>query len=1016
MPTLTAYPDANVETTSVDGGASHELSAGSGITWANLIAAVGSASQDSSSGSQLVAWTCDTVTDRYRKLERSIFLFDTSALPDDASIVSAVFSVYGYTKVNEGSWADVKLNVYSSAPASNVALVGGDFDSLGATKLCDTDVTYTNFDATGYNDFILNATGLALISKIGITKLGLREVTYDVGGSTPTWGSGDRLILNGYFADKSGSQYHPKLVITYDRTWVVSTSYAEDDEIEPAIANGTVYTCTTAGTSGSYEPPWIFGTVTDNTVVWEARAKMAVIDENEVTINSIRYPIIGKVRPILSSNFAEKQVIGEYTKASNPNIDSWVIGDQRGGILAEEMDEARQSDRAWWSTCNLGFLGHILLPPLATTVTLPTAVLPNNDMETDTNAWVGGAQSAVQEQADSYSWAATAGVSPYMDIPWDDSYQSTEYVFTCHVWAAEADKCKITIDDGVDTTDSTIDHPGTSGWVELTATKTLAANATRLRLILNNAAGGATAYFDTADINPMPTELTRVKHFAHFNNGLYCAMGSILAKLDADGNEFVKVKEMGDVITDLIPSGNQLFIYLGDLSEYWLMGTDDATFSMTNAVNATYGLTWDSKLWKINSAGALYYCAAPATITPTWVANGNLAKEGLADGDVQSLFIYRSAAGSPIIYAGTKLGLYAHSYAALAADASWVATELAMPQHTTAGKGVVHWRDRSYTSAGLDVLAYQTGQAGTTITSVGLDRDDGLPTLRGGEIVKFIKGYNEFFALVDSTYEGATSRSTVMAYDGKGWQCWWKAGSNNLRMDSGIVSSVYDYRLWFNAGTSVYYIPLQRNLRNPKKVSTFAYHTAGIHITPWFDANWVGQKLALQLKVFCKDVTANETVLVEYRIDHIEVDLTTGWNTLGTIVAVGNEVETTYTFGSSLGTNFKAIQFRFTLGRDAGGSNPEYDSPDVQYVVLEYQKIIKPTWNWAFTVDCTKEYNGRTANQMLDAIVTAAELETLIPFVFKDTTFYTRVKSVEGERLSGDGRKGTYNIIVSKPV
>jgi len=298
-----------------------------------------------------------------------------------------------------------------------------------------------------------------------------------------------------------------------------------------------------------------------------------------------------------------------------------------------------------------------------------------------------------------------------------------------------------------------------------------------------------------------------------------------------------------------------------------------------------------------------------------------------------------------------------------------------------------------------------------------LDKDDGLPQLYGGEVVKFIKGYNEFFALVNSTYEGTTSYSSVMANDGKGWQSWWTDGTVNEAMHTGIVSSVVAHRLWFTAGTAVYWIALQKNIRNPKKVSTFAYSTGGIHITPWFDANWVGQKLALQFKIFCKDTTATESVLVQYRIDHATTAVATTWTTLGTVVAAGDGVETTYTFGSSLGTNFKAIQFKFTLARtNATPATDKLKSPDVQYAVLEYQKIIKPTWGWAFTIDCNKEYNGRTPNQMLDAVVTAAELEVLTPFLYKDTTYYVRVKSVEGERLTGDGRKGTYNVLVHKPI
>lgn len=745
---------------------------------------------------------------------------------------------------------------------------------------------------------------------------------------------------------------------------------------------------------------------------------MAVIRDNEIELNSIKYPITDKVRPILSAKFAEKMVVGDYTKASNPEVDSWVIQDQRGGILMEEMDETRDADRSHWSTCNLGFKGHIVLPRLATAVTIPAPQWTSPTGCTLTVDWDDEENTYDESTA---SIAITPGGAPIADGAYSNWLELT-------IASTNIDGVRIYSERAGATRDFVIEifygdayheiYDGTlteSAWNVIHTTTTRA--VTKIRIKIENNTGGA----EQEKINEVDflnraggAAITPVA-FANFNSQLYLAAGAWLLKLNAAGDGFlvrIPVGGFGGTITDIIPSvGNNLYIFMGDAVDYWYMSTAEV-FTQTDETAATYGVAWDSKLFKIDSAGSMSYAAIPNHANPDWTDDGDLADEGLADNDVQSLFLYRDASGNPIIYAGTKLGLYAHSFG----NDKWIATELAMPQHDTAGKGTVHWRDKSYTSAGLDVLAYQTGQAGTSIVSVGLDRDDGLPQLRGGEIVKFIKGYNEFFALVDSTYEGETSRSTVMAYDGKGWQCWWKAGSNNLHMYTGIVSTKVAHRLWFGCGTSLYYIPLQKNLRNPKKVSTFAYDTAGVHITPWFDANWVGTKLALQLKVFCKDVTANETVLVDYRIDHIEVDLTTGWDNLGTIVAAGNEVETTYTFGTNLGTNFKAIQFRFTLGRDAEGANPEYDSPDIQYAVLEYQKIIKPTWGWAFTIDCTKPYDGRTANQMLDAVVTAAELEVLTPFLYKDTTYYVRVKSVEGERLSGDGRKGTYNVTVLKPI
>ena len=89
---------------------------------------------------------------------------------------------------------------------------------------------------------------------------------------------------------------------------------------------------------------------------------------------------------------------------------------------------------------------------------------------------------------------------------------------------------------------------------------------------------------------------------------------------------------------------------------------------------------------------------------------------------------------------------------------------------------------------------------------------------RSGEIAKFIKGYDEFFALIDSTFEGATSRSQVVSYDGKGWRTWWEATADNKNMYSGIVTSVNKHQLLFSTTDGVYSIPLYRTSPNPKKL------------------------------------------------------------------------------------------------------------------------------------------------------------------------------------------------------
>jgi hypothetical protein len=147
---------------------------------------------------------------------------------------------------------------------------------------------------------------------------------------------------------------------------------------------------------------------------------------------------------------------------------------------------------------------------------------------------------------------------------------------------------------------------------------------------------------------------------------------------------------------------------------------------------------------------------------------------------------------------------------------------------------------------------------------------------------------------------------------------------------------------------------------------------------------------------------------VKYRLDHTYTDLASGWSTSMGTVAAG---ETTFNFGSSLGVAFNAIQFRFDL---AGSSA----TPDIQWAKLKYLKLLPAMWGWTISIDCTKEYEGRAPSQLVEALVTAVETETLVPFIFSvdsskaPETKYVKVKSIIGLSPTGENKEGQYTIQV----
>lgn len=231
----TFYPDANPETSSVDG---HAYTGPAGeSSWSTFVARAGNAAVDNAAIIEALYIQSEATSPQWRYLYRSIFLFDTSSLPDDATISAATLSLYGQGK-SDALGITPNVNVYSSNPASNTALAAADFSSLGATAFCGSAITYAGWNTSGYNDFTLNASGIAAINKSGVSKFGARNANYDAAVATPSWSSNKISSMEVYCAEQ-GSGYKPKLVVTYDES-VDKTSAETGSGLEVSLATAAL--------------------------------------------------------------------------------------------------------------------------------------------------------------------------------------------------------------------------------------------------------------------------------------------------------------------------------------------------------------------------------------------------------------------------------------------------------------------------------------------------------------------------------------------------------------------------------------------------------------------------------------------------------------------------------------------------------------------------------------------------------------------------------------------------------
>ena len=136
---------------------------------------------------------------------RGGLFFDTSSLPDDATITSATLSLYGS---DYQSGTDFDITVVDGSVLED-PMVNSDYGDLLHQATGGGTFNTAGFSTSGYNDIALNAAGISWISKTGTTKFGLRS-SRDISATPPTGPEHVRI-----WANEQGEGYRPKLVVTY---------------------------------------------------------------------------------------------------------------------------------------------------------------------------------------------------------------------------------------------------------------------------------------------------------------------------------------------------------------------------------------------------------------------------------------------------------------------------------------------------------------------------------------------------------------------------------------------------------------------------------------------------------------------------------------------------------------------------------------------------------------------------------------------------------------------------------
>jgi hypothetical protein len=480
------------------------------------------------------------------------------------------------------------------------------------------------------------------------------------------------------------------------------------------------------------------------------------------------------------------------------------------------------------------------------------------------------------------------------------------------------------------------------------------------------------------------------------------------------------IKDFGEA-----PSDSVNYNYLGSEYVYVATGTtlwqiaDSATVgTYTDLADPTdHIIVWDNKLIR-ESNGETWVSVDNGA---TWTTKGRIPT--LAS-RITRLTLYYDASGDLVPYAAAKDGLYQLDYD----NAEWIKTRMTIPAFTGAGRGAVEWRNDFFLSAGMDVAKYTVAPTATT-TDVGLNRLYGLPAEMRGLIQNMQAGYNELYALLDSslavalsgtayysngTYLGTagfgiTPRApglggyqSVMAWNGVGWRVVWRSPSQTTSPRNVLfVSQSNDkYRLMWAAGAKSYYIDLSRTIRNPQQYPEGEFETGRelYEDKPWFNAFSLGRKdLAVVLVLRVRGLTGDGTnyVNVKYGLDLDDevfydlrhpisgsVDGTFEENGLYERVLDVNRV----------GRAFDYIRIRETLYTD-----DETASPYIEYIGWYYATIPLQKWGFTFTIsigdDGASEGTAKMQHETLHGLLPSRNPVTgvlsepaLVRMSYRDTT------------------------------
>jgi hypothetical protein len=321
------------------------------------------------------------------------------------------------------------------------------------------------------------------------------------------------------------------------------------------------------------------------------------------------------------------------------------------------------------------------------------------------------------------------------------------------------------------------------------------------------------------------------------------------------------------------------------------------------------------------------------------------------------------------------------------------------------GGGSHLYRDELYVPVGGQLYKW----SGSTLVSIGLDRDDGVVDSTSATIIRMASRNG---VVCGQTLNG------LYAYNGVGWHPLFKAATGAL-MSSAIAfgQTDEDYtKTPFYFGYCVDWAnhPLDWTIQSaylptsglaPRRISTWEYAASGTLYTPYFDggfSEW--QKVAVSIKLVCSGMSDDETITVSYMKDD-----ETSWSEMAPVA--NRDGLTTIEFNGYLGDTFRKIKFKLAFARGSTATK----TPILEAFVFRYYRVPDVRYGWQLTLDLSQPFESRAPDTMIADLETAIETEILGTFSTRPgETKYVKILNMVGSEATGEGRQGTYRLTVSE--